>query len=270
MPLVRTLIITAICFFSISRALCQKGLEIGPSAGVAYYFGDLNSNFDFSKPGLALGLNARYNFNNRLCLRMAGTYGRVHADDLDSDNSLEQIRGINFSNNIIDVAGHLELNFLPYLHGSFDYRFTPFMFVGAGMFFHNPKAEYEGRVLELNRLRTEGQLPGEEYQLSDFALNYGIGIKYSITYELSINVELSFRQLYFDYLDDVSTVYPNASDLEGVQDALLASNPSSTLEFPEISGTQRGRSEDNDSFHFLKVSFVYYLGGLTCPDISEP
>lgn len=247
----------------------QKGLELGPSLGLSYYFGDLNTNFDLTHPGLAAGLNGRYNFNNRVAFRIAATYGQIYADDLNSSNQLQRNRGLNFTNNIIDASAHLELNFLPFIHGSQDNRFSPFMFIGGGVFFHNPKATYDGKTLELNPLRTEGQVFGEEYSLSQFALNYGIGLKYSFNYRFSMNIELSFRHLYDDYIDDVSALYPELVSLAGDADAILASNPNPDFTLSELTGMQRGKAEDNDSFHFLKISAYYYFGTLRCPDISR-
>ena len=40
-----------------------------------------------------------------------------------------------------------------------------------------------------------------------------MGLKYDLNYEWSLNVELSVRQPGTDYLDDVSTVYPDMFEL---------------------------------------------------------
>ena len=44
-----------------------------------------------------------------------------------------------------------EFNFLPYIHGSRDYFFTPYLFAGFSVFSFNPKAEYTGDLPENTR-----------------------------------------------------------------------------------------------------------------------
>ena len=265
--------IAVVCF---SFFLClsgqgQQGLELGSWLGAGYYFGDLNTEFDLSKPGLAGGAILRYNLNNRISMRLGGNFTRIHADDLDSENDFERRRGLNLTNNIFEVAGLIELNFFPYIHGSPDNSVTPYMFIGASTSFHNPKATYNGTTYRLRDLGTEGQLPGEEYSTSVPALLYGGGLKIDLNEDWSLNFEATFRSLFTDYLDDVSTTYPEADELIGLRgsEALIASNPSSELMFPGIEGTQRGNAEDNDSYATFGISLVYYFGTLRCPKISR-
>ena len=40
-----------------------------------------------------------------------------------------------------------------------------------------------------------------------------MGIKWDLTYELSMDANIGFRNANTDYLDDVSTVYPEKDDL---------------------------------------------------------
>jgi hypothetical protein len=81
--------------------------------------------------------------------------------------------------------------------------------------------------------------------------------------------------LYTDYLDDVSTVYPNKGELRALHGdiAVRASDPS----LPDadgnlfgMEGRQRGDSTNKDAYHFLSVGILYYFGNLKCPDISKP
>ena len=249
----------------------QRGIEIGSWLGVGYYFGDLNTEFDLSKPGLAGGIIGRYNFNSRISLRLGGNFAQLRADDLDSDNDFERRRGINLTNNIFEIAGLVELNFFPYIHGSPENYVTPYMFLGGSTSFHNPKATYDGTTYILRDLGTEGQLPGEEYATNVFAFLFGGGLKMDLSEDWSINFEMTFRRVFTDYLDDVSTIYPEADELIGLRGeaALIASNPSGELSFPDIEGMQRGNVEDSDTFATFGISLVYYFGTLRCPKISR-
>ena len=271
------LILAAVLIGNID-ADAQEGFELGGWIGGAFYFGDLNTQFDLTHPGLAGGGIARYNFNSRLCAKVGVNYGFLRADDAYSDNAFEKRRNINFKTHLGDLSARFEFNFFPYIHGSRDNFYTPYVFLGASLFTFNPYAVYNGeKTPPLRELGTEGQFIGEEYPSFQKAINYGGGIKFDITAEWSINVELSLRKIYTDYLDDVSTVYPDKGEVRGnrplVGDiALLASDPS----VPDadgnlfgMEGRQRGDGVEKDSYNFFSVGLVYYFGNLKCPKISR-
>ena len=120
--------ILALTILSITTGWGQQGFEVGGWLGGAFYFGDLNTQFDVTHPGMAGGAIGRYNFNNRLCFKLSANYGFLHADDADSDNAFERRRNINFRTHLGDLSGQFEFNFFPYIHGSRDYFYTPYLF----------------------------------------------------------------------------------------------------------------------------------------------
>ncbi len=252
----------------------QKGYEVGGWLGVAHYFGDLNTTFSVNRPGLAAGLVGRYNFNTRTSVKLSGNYGRVSAYDSDSKNQFHLARNLSFRSDILELTGQFEFNFLPYIHGSADDFFTPYLFAGLGFFYFNPKAEIDNEWVLLQPLGTEGQSIGGEYNKGQISIVYGAGFKFDLSYTWSINIELSARAMFSDYLDDVSTVYPNSVELQSLRGDLAARLSDRSLEvYPEAigeAGRQRGTSSTNDAYAFLSVGLVYYIGTLQCPPISRP
>lgn len=248
----------------------QKGVELGAWLGATHYFGDLNTEYDLSSPGPAGGLIYRYNFNERLAIKFSGNAGMIRADDAKSDNFFEQSRNLHFRSLILDGSLQLEFNFLPYIHGSGENGVTPYLFAGLSGLRYNPQAQLEnGQWVNLQPLGTEGQAPGNEYLRVSYGINYGFGLKFDLNYVWSINIEFSSRYLYTDYLDDVSTVYPDMVAL-GAQRSPMAvelSDPSD----PQIGipGRQRGNSRDNDTYSFLGIGLLYYFGRVDCPDIGQ-
>ena len=260
----------------------QQGFEAGAWLGAAQYFGDLNTSFGINRPGVSFGIIGRYNFNNRLSLRLSGGVAQLSAYDSDSDNSFERARNLHFKSSTFDGSAALEFNFLPYTHGSKDEFFSPYIFGGFSIIHFNPEAELDGTWYELRDLGTEGQFRGEEYYSITGGLNYGMGLKLDFTYEWSLNIELGVRQLFNDYLDDVSTIYPDADDLEAIRPTQNASGENIAVLFSDRSlesgltnqaigesGRQRGNSNDNDSYAILGVGLVYYFGDLKCPPFSK-
>ena len=251
----------------------QKGYEIGGWVGGSHYFGDLNNTFRLNKPGFAAGIIGRYNFNPRLSFRLSANYGRVGADDAESGNTFQQARNLSFRSNVIDGTFQFEFNFLPYIHGSDDSYFTPYLAAGLCIYSFDPQAQLNGEWIRLQPLGTEGQPIGGEYTRVQPALAYTFGAKVDLSYAWSINVEISGRALYSDYLDDVSTIYPNLVELNALRgpDASALSDRSLEVGIEPVGGEgrQRGNSKDNDSYAFLSVGLVYYIGTLQCPPISR-
>jgi len=262
-------------FFFLSINLWgQEGWEAGGWVGASHYFGDLNTSFRLNDPGYAGGVVARYNFNKRVCLKFSGNYGNVSAQDADSDNLFEQARNLSFRSTIIDGTAQMEFNFLTYTHGSKDERFSPYLLAGINVVHFNPQAEYKGEWVDLRPLGTEGQFRGEEYYTTQFGLAYGMGLKIDLSYRWSINLELSARRLFTDYLDDVSTVYADKDDLEKLRNEAAVFLSDRSLLLPGINedgalsqpGRQRGNSVTKDSYAFLGISLLYYFGDLKCPE----
>ena len=252
----------------------QRGWEAGGGVGVSHYFGDLNTTFDVMHPGLAATAIARFNFNDRICLKMSANYGTIGADDKNSNNKYELQRNLRFKSMIIDGTAQMEFNFLPYNYFDRTQRFSPYLFLGINVFNFNPKAKYNDKWYNLRPLGTEGQFRGEEYYTTQMGLAYGGGLKIAFNEEWSMNLEISARKLFTDYLDDVSKVYPNMNDLRKANGsvAVALSDPS----LPDAEGRklgqvgrQRGTKKDNDMYTFLTVSILYYFGDLKCPKITN-
>jgi hypothetical protein len=270
----RLFTVAVILLIAAVHTTAQRGYEVGGWLGVSHYFGDLNTTYRLDRPGIAGGLIGRYNFNNRLSTKLSLNYGRLSAYDSDSDNPFQRARNLSFRSPVIDGTLQFEFNFFPYEHGSDDYYFTPYIFGGVSAYYSNPQAEYEGQWYELQSLGTEGQPIGGEYVRVQPALAYGIGIKADLNSTWSINVEMSSRALFSDYLDDVSTVYPNPIELFNLRGGIAAALSDRSIEVVDDpiggEGRQRGNSRNNDVFAFLQVGLVYYIGTLRCPTLSKP
>lgn len=269
------ILILSVSFLLSANLFAQRGWEVGAGVGVSYYFGDLNPNFDLGHPGPAVSLLGRYNFNDRLAMRFALSYAQIDGDDARSTNSFQLARNLSFKSNIIDASGQFEFNFFRFVHGHRDYFFSPYVSLGLGVFHFNPKAELDGVWHELRSLGTEGQRRGEEYLSVLPAIVYGGGLKFSINYRWSINVEVNARLLFTDYLDDVSTTYPNPAEVRRLRGDIAVALSDRSIEGgnPEAigePGRQRGDATRNDSYAFGIISVNYYFGQLACPRISRP
>ena len=90
-----------------------------------------------------------------------------------------------------------------------------------------------------------------------------------LNYAWSINLEISGRALFTDYLDDVSGVYANPDDLleaRGELAVLLADRSYEVNEFLiGEGGRQRGDARPNDSYVMVGIGLVYNFSSIKCP-----
>lgn len=254
----------------------MKGLEIGPWVGASFYLGDLNTDFRLNRPNVAGGFAARYNFNHRLAARVSFNYGKIEAYDSDSNNPFELNRNLSFQSDIFDGTAQVEFNFLPYFHGHKEYFFTPYTFAGISVFRHNPKTRTDaGDLVELRDLGTEGQMRGEEYLVISNALTYGVGFKWDLSYEISMDINVGVRNTNTDYLDDVSTTYPDISDLRRSRGPLAVELSDRSLALDaegdriDREGQQRGDDTVKDRYIFAGIGINYYFGDVRCPDYGH-
>lgn len=256
--------------------VAQRGFEAGGRIGVSQYFGDLNTNFSLRQPGFTVGGDVRFNFDERFSVKGGLNYIFIRGNDKYSTNVFQRVRNLHFRNNIIELSGQTELNFLRYVHGSRDQWFTPYVLLGASFFAHSPQAKYEGHWYKLRDLGTEGQRNRREYSIVNASWMFGMGFKVDLDQSWSLNIEICSRQAFTDYLDDVSTVYEDAEQVRANHgDVAAALSDPSIIIAPYndakigIKGRQRGDEVVRDAYTTFVIGMSYYFGQVRCPEIVK-
>lgn len=248
-----------------------QGIEFGGQGGVSYYFGDINQDLSFDEQSYNGGVTFRKIFNDRTAARIALNYGVIVGQDANSNNIWQKERNLSFKTDIISLDAAYELNFLKYKYGEKNHYFSPYMLLGLGAFYFDPKANYQDEWISLRPLTTEGQ--EKKYAAIQPAILYGIGIKYNINRHWSIVGEANSRLLFTDYLDDISNSYPDRNLLleKKGEIAVLLSDRSGELtgEYINRPLSQRGHNKINDSFLFIQIGITYNITPLLCPSPSK-
>lgn len=287
----RTLVLMA-WLLAAGTTMYAQTRELAFAAGTSNFLGDLgkkepHGKFYFSDVEASLfrpafGLFYRHGFNKWVALKASLSYGRFEGDDrltdykeVYDDEWFRNYRNLHFRSRVIEAAVTCEIHLLPYAAGSTKWRVAPYLMAGIGMFNFDPKAEYHGEWVRLRPLGTEGQgMPGygNKYSLIQPSFPVGLGVKYNITRELTVTLEFGHRYTLTDYIDDVSTIYPDKNDIfayYGPERAKMVYELSRRS--PEIdpegryariteSGQQRGNPTGKDNYLFSMVSVSYVLG----------
>ncbi len=251
------LFLSLLAIFSLhSERTFSQYNEVGIQLGISRYKGELSPHsFDAKFIHFGGGVFFRHNWNLHWSWIAELNYGKVSGDDSRLKTSFEQNRNLNFYSTIWDLTPGIEFNFFRYETGSSNYPFTPYIFTGISVFKFNPKSA----GVELQPLGTEGQgLPGRpnQYRRVSFAIPIGGGIKISVGQSVGIGIQVSARRTFTDYLDDVSTTYPDLNNLRANRgaDAAYYSDPGafndSLPNYPVYEGKQRGTPSDKDWYLF--------------------
>ena len=256
--------------FGLSAGTMNSLTDIGGKKGAGKQFiKDLNWNM--TKP--SFGLYAIAIYKDFIGVRLEASSGRIQS----YDSILKKVgpsthgryeRNLSFKSTIRDlqiVAEVHPLFFKHYDEGKAPF-WSPYFLAGIGYFSFNPQAKLNGQWHYLHPLRTEGEgfeeYPDRKiYSLAQINIPLGLGVKYELSSAINARLELVYRVLFTDYLDDASHkdyVAPSLfiNYLTAQQAAVARQLADRRLS--AIINNQRGDPKDNDAFFTIqfKVGFT--------------
>ncbi|MBT8220860.1 MAG: hypothetical protein KJP00_13605 [Bacteroidia bacterium] len=257
---------TVVVLFSLLGIGNAQYLEVGVFGGASNYAGDLQfKTLEDKEINAAYGAFARYNISKHFAVRLQALATKISGSDLNAraSNPLRS-RNLSFETSIIELALMGEVNVF-----GFDVRdkrgSSFFIFGGVGGARFNPKAELLGISYDLQPLGTEGQTLGgsSPYKLFTLSIPAGIGAKLSISNKLNVSLEYGVRITMTDYLDDVSTTYPDLDALRAL-DPVAAALSYRTMEIdsganPNPFGEARGNAGNKDRYMIGALTISYNL-----------
>ncbi len=290
------------------------------------YFGDIapkssiaSTKISSTRPGVTASFG--YRIGTRYTVQASLSFGTLFGDDnkaadpVGDESKYRYVRNIHFRNNIaeLSIVGIFDLfeNRGSYLSRV---QFTPYAILGIAGFHHNPQAKAPdtnihtgadlpeaGQWVSLQPLGTEGQYADlqetdanfgiKPYSLWQVAIPFGLGIRYNLGEALDISMDITFRYLFFDYIDDLSSNYVDLGVLDGdlakvmsdrsrepvgahSGDARDVSHLGTTTytgrdnnDYTVINGygsefdsNKRGGKSDNDIYYVTSIKISYIIG----------
>jgi hypothetical protein len=259
---------------SVTPVFSQGKTGIFAGAGMMYYNGDLGdkSNKVFTNPVFFhpyVCIGASFWLTGHIEGSLWVVHGKVDGADSVSNEKNNLSRNLSFESPVDELSLHFELNEFHRYERS---RVNLYLFTGASVFHFNPKAKLNDTWYELQPLGTEGQyIAGggyeKPYKLFQLAVPIGFGIAVQLSKKLRLKTEFCHRLLFTDYLDDVSTVYPDLESLSATPGGELAAALSSRKldgKYPDAN-RPRGSSKYKDAFTTFGLTLVYNPGISHCP-----
>ncbi|WKZ66937.1 MAG: hypothetical protein QY325_03195 [Flavobacteriales bacterium] len=260
----------------------QYAWDVGFHLGGANYLGEMGGkdqprrdfiwDMKLSQTRWAVGGFARRKINRLISVNTGLLYLRLQgADALTESYRPRRGRNLNFRNDLLEW--YIRPEFTIYqdndLGGRGRYRtdFRLFGYVGAALYYHNPKGQInrEGDFYALQPLTTELV----DYSRFGVSIPAGIGFHFTKRRRHRFGWDMGWRTTFTDYLDDVSTTYADPALLPN-QDAINLANQTSfayaldpTLPHPNnyAPGAIRGDPTHNDSYLTMTFTYSYVLRG---------
>jgi hypothetical protein len=288
-----------------NESTAQYRWDYGLKVGASNYLGDIGGKYlprrDFvvdmhlNSTRMSAGAYARYKVNKRLAFSANFDWIRITDRDAYTIYAPRRARNANFRNDLLELGGRAEVT-IWYDNdvgnkGYYNPDFKVFLFAGLAGYSSNPKGQiynngevqYGGEWFELRDWKTEGQK--ESYAKYGLAIPAGIGAYFTYNKKWRVQWDLSWRTVFTDYLDDISTVYttPNSDDsrayefvnnqtYQALLDGLVADNPEYTAADLSIENFQiappgatyqspRGDATHNDSYLTTQLTVTRVVRG---------
>jgi hypothetical protein len=212
-----------------------QSYEVGGGLGTAVYSGDIIRKIDPGQAGLQGTLFGKRNFDNVWSLRVGlSTAELMGNDSLQPIDIVAKSRKWFFDSRVTEFSAVMEFNFLDFANQKSEFKFSPYAFFGLGYSFVKGKGEINGSSIEDEKWRGTLIIP------------FGGGIKYLLSDQLTLGIELGFRPTTSDFLDQPY------SDLLAV----------TTTADKKIRNF--GNPNTKDWYYFLGVTVSYSLNKTRC------
>jgi len=285
-----------------TNSSAQYRWDYGLKVGASNYLGDIGGKYlprrDFVvdmhliSTRMSAGAYARYKINKRLAISTNFDWIRITDRDAYTTYAPRRARNANFRNDLLELGGRAEVT-IWYDNdvgnkGYYNPDFKVFLFAGLAGYASNPKGQiykdgevqYGGEWFSLRDWKTEDQ--STPYAKYGMAIPTGIGAYFTYNKKWRVQWDLSWRTVFTDYLDDISTVYGNPTDEKANQfvngqtyqallDGLVADNAQYTSadlyidNFRFVDGavkqSPRGDATHNDSYLTTQLTVTRVVRG---------
>ena len=260
-------------------ATYQPQAEVGFGLGSSHYFGDLNPEGALKPMSYSAEAFYQRYLGNYIGARVSASYISLKADDMDNKSAAYHNRGLNFSNNLLELSLTGSFNFFRYAPGTKGHSFTPYVGLGVAGIYTNPYTKTDGgEKVYLRKLGTEGQNSstvhdGKKYGAVAVAFPLSVGVRQAISSKVNVFAEATYRLTKTDYLDDVSATYAGREAFDPGNYKGSAADAAKALALQDRNldgkirqaGWQRGNSLASDRYLTFQIGLSFNFGACNCP-----
>lgn len=202
-------------------------------------------------------LSYEHQLSQRISVKAEGVYYRLKGNDANSADPGRVSRNLSFHSSNLELSSSLVL----YLFRKIPVEYTQrpllnfYGQIGFGGTSYNPMTYYQGKTWSLRDYKTEGVA----YSRFAALIPVGLGVQVRLTENIDISAETTYRYVFSDYLDDVSTVYPGEGSFSSETAAGLSDRRPAPGKEPAAAGSQRGNPGVKDGYGLYTLKVSWYL-----------
>ena len=219
--------------------------------GATHYTGDLSEwgNLSHLQLGVALNVAAAYRYSPQLTFRAEAQLYSLRGTQ---QNTHLAYNNLSFRSLNPDIWVGLQWDF--WRADNRNHVIIPYALAGVGLTYLTPKATYKSRTYSLAPLHTEGVA----YNRFPVLFRYGLGVPAVSTERLKLHLEGTYTHVRSDYVDDVSTVYPDLGEMSQLR-AALSDRRLELGQAPNPTGAKRGNDGKRDGYFILSARLIFVL-----------
>jgi hypothetical protein len=228
--------------------------SVAIEGGVTRYAGDMSEEKDiFRRPRLGVegAASILYRFAERLSARADG---RLYFIWGKHENTRVWYNNLSFAAINPEICAGVQADLYP--ADQLDRVVNPYLFAGVGLTYLNSFARFQDKWVSLPRAQTENV----DYNRYPFIFKLAIGHPILIRFRYRLTGEFGYTTVFSDYLDDVSSVYPDFTKLSPLGNALSDRRYALPVQIaPAQPGDQRGNSIKRDGYFSLSLRLTRTL-----------
>ncbi len=224
---------------------------LNAGVGTTRYLGDLNERWNLAhlQLGVSLGIAAAYRYSNRLTFRGEAQLYYIRGSQ---ENTHLSYNNLSFRSFNPELWAGIQADF--WRPDDRNHAIVPYAIAGVGLTYLTPTTTYKGKSYSLAPLYTEGV----NYNRLPVILRYGVGLPIVIGYRFKWHLEGLYTHVMSDYVDDVSTVYPDRSTMEPLA-AALSDRRLEIGQTPNPTGAKRGNANRRDGYFTLSARLIWVV-----------
>ena len=193
---------------SASIAQSKFPSEAGLLLGASNYAGDIvkKGDFDPKSTSLSFGVFYRWYYNMNLSVRFGVNQSTLKGDDFNWEGTDRIGRGFNFTSPITEISTRIEFDVLNHKRrrggNTFTKTLSPFFYIGAGVGLISPKNDFN--LSKNNGLLAQINEDKNNRVSSVVTIPFGGGLRYDLTEQFLLGLELGLNPVFTDYLDGIS------------------------------------------------------------------
>lgn len=217
-----------ILFFTVQICHSQTH-ELGVFLGGSNFIGDIGSTKYISPNKPAIGAVWKWNRSNRHSFRFSAIFSELEGRDIESDDPRRQERNYSFKNGVVELAAGLEFTFFDYSLHDGRRNFTPYLFSGIAVAYHDNFYYRNDRIID------------EDTESLAFGIPMALGVKGRLTEHIILSFEIGARYTFSDEIDG------SEPDSHQIKDTMSI-----------------GNVNNNDWYVFSGLTITYTFGRKPC------